>query len=264
MRLYPDYREQITCLPLDGDLVTILSRGGGAERHCRGHRHRSCPGQGHDQPAPSAGGRLGAVAGRLTAPSGSPLAYRSAPNARERGDDGQTPLHRHCPTSFCRLLRRLRLPYVRRAAPGVIATATKRRSACASARPGCPRARRSTSGSRIARRSRHSPSAPCARWSGSTVQRCSVPAARASTFHTALLAVVIGQTVERRALDLNPQAFSPSVDDLDGGQLATLDLMQNGLTGTPQPRGGVIRDPRRPEQPPGSPMPPPARGEALH
>ena len=28
MRLYPEYREQITCLPLDPDRVTILSGGG--------------------------------------------------------------------------------------------------------------------------------------------------------------------------------------------------------------------------------------------
>ena len=60
-------------------------------------------------------------------------------------------------------------------------------------------------------------------------------------FHTALLAVVIVEQSSGDTLDLNPQAFPPSVDDLDGVQLAALDLMQNGLAGTPEPLGGVIR-----------------------
>lgn len=44
------------------------------------------------------------MAGRLTAPSGSPLSYRSAPNARERGDDGQTPPPPPLPDELRRLL----------------------------------------------------------------------------------------------------------------------------------------------------------------
>jgi hypothetical protein len=98
------------------------------------------------------------------------------------------------PDELDRVLRRLRLPYVRRAAPEVIANATaqrweyaevlrvllaeeppvaiRRRSGCAAVRPGCRLARRSTRRSPTAAQSRSRRSARCERWSGSTAQRC--------------------------------------------------------------------------------------------
>ncbi len=98
------------------------------------------------------------------------------------------------PAELDRLLRRLRLPYVRWAAPEVIATAASQRwehaevlkvllaeeaagrdHATTSMRrrsSGLPAGKRSTRGNRTSQRSRNPPSTPCARWNGSTVTRC--------------------------------------------------------------------------------------------
>ena len=94
-----------------------------------------------------------------------------------------------------RLLRRLRLPYVRRAAPEVIATANSQRwehaevlrvllaeeaagrdkatVRSAAERPGCRPARPSTPGSPPNQRSPTPPSTRSARWNGSTAPRSS-------------------------------------------------------------------------------------------
>ena len=98
------------------------------------------------------------------------------------------------PAELEALLRRLRLPYVRKAAPEVIANATAQRwehaevlrvllaeeaagrdqatTGCAGGPPGCRPARRSTPGNRSPQRSPPRPSKRCERWNGSTATKC--------------------------------------------------------------------------------------------
>ena len=127
------------------------------------------------------------------------------------------------PDELDRLLRRLRMPYVRRAAPEVIATATSQRwehaevlrVLLAEEAAGRDHAtismRRRASGLPAGKTfdawepdasaiPKPRPSRRCRPWNGSTAPKSWSCAARPSTFHTALLVRVIGQTVQSRTL----------------------------------------------------------------
>lgn len=164
------------------------------------------------------------------------------------------------PSELDRLLRRLRLPYVRKGAPEVIANATSQRWEHAEVLRVLlseEAAGRDQATIRMRRRASGLPAGKT--FDAWEPDRCAIPtkAQRAAdpgvdrprrgalrlwperapftlpSSSSSLLKQSSGD-----ALDLNPQAFPPSCDDLDGVQLAALDLMQDGLARTPQPLGG--------------------------
>ena len=175
----------------------------------------------------------------------------------------KTPPPPPLPDELDRLLRRLRLPYVRRAAPEVIANATSQRWEHAEVLRVLlseEAAGRDQATISMRRRASGLPAGKTFDAWEATASAIPQPTQNAlRTLEWVDRAEVLGRLRPERAcftlpsssaslvkqssgnaLDLNPQAFPPSADDLDGVQLAALDLMQNGLAGTAEQPGGLI------------------------
>ena len=167
------------------------------------------------------------------------------------------------PDELEQLLRRMRLPYVRRAAPEVIATATAQRWEHAEVlRVLLAEEVKGREQATIRKRRRASGLPAGKTFDAWEPDRSAIPAKTQRALQTLewidRAEVLVRLRPERApftlpsspsslvkqssgdALDLNPQAFPPSVDDLDGVQLTALDLMQNGLAGTPEALRGLI------------------------
>ena len=167
------------------------------------------------------------------------------------------------PDELDRLLRRLRLPYVRRAAPEVIANATAQRwehaevlrvllaEEAAGRDQATIRMRRRASGLPAGKtfdawepdRSRDPSQTQRAlqtlEWIDRAEVLCVCGPSRAPFTLPSSSASLVKQS-SRGPFDLNPQACPPSADDLDGVQFAALDLMQNGLSRAAEPLRGLI------------------------